>query len=79
MDRYPGKTVVPTDIDCRVYGDIRPVIEIGTADVGITVLVRNMRKGQKFRHWLAVECSSRVVVFRPTQGARGSTARPCNW
>jgi hypothetical protein len=70
MDRYPGKTVVLTDIDCQVHGDIRPVTGIGTADVGITVLARNMRKGQKFRHWLAVECSSRVVVFRPTQGAR---------
>jgi hypothetical protein len=69
LDAYPGKTVILADIDCQMRGDIAPVANI-TGDVGITVLARNVRKGQKWRHWVAAEASSRVVVFRPTEGAR---------
>jgi hypothetical protein len=69
MDAYPGKTVVLMDVDCLVRGNIGSVTNV-RGDVGIVVIARNQRKGKRWAHWLAVECSSRVVVFRPTDGAR---------
>jgi hypothetical protein len=79
MDAYPGKTVVLMDVDCIVRGDIEPVTRVD-GDVGITVIAQNvkgtpgrrLRRGRdaEWRHWIGVECSSRVVVFRPTSGAR---------
>jgi hypothetical protein len=69
MDAHPGKTVVLMDVDCIVRGDIAPVANLA-GDVGITVLARNMRKRDTWQHWIAAECSSRVVVFRQTDGAR---------
>ena len=75
MDAYPGKAVVLMDVDCVVRGDIAPVTRID-ADVGVVVIARNVRKGKRLAHWIATECSSRVVVFRPTKGAR---AFAMNW
>lgn len=79
MDAYPGKTLVLMDVDCIVRGDIAPVADVA-GDVGITVIGQNVRgrtdrrlrsgRDAEWRHWIAVECSSRVVVFRPTAGAR---------
>jgi hypothetical protein len=69
MDAYPGKTLVLMDVDCRLRGDIEPVTQIG-GDVGIVVIARNVRRRRRWAHWLSVECSSRVVVLRPTEGAR---------
>lgn len=69
MDAYPGKTLVLMDVDCIVRGDISPVASIAS-DVGIAIIARNMHNGKGYRHWIAVEASSRVVVFRPTEGAR---------
>ena len=69
MDAYPGKTVVLMDVDCRLRGDIEPVTQID-GDVGIVVIARNVRRRRRWAHWLSVECNSRVVVFRPTEGAR---------
>ena len=69
MDLYPGKTLVLMDVDCIVRGDIAPVTQI-RGDVGVTVIARNTRKGRRWSHSLLVEASSRVVVFRPTAGAR---------
>jgi hypothetical protein len=71
MDAYPGKTVVLMDVDCIIHGDIAPVTRIA-GDVGIVVIAQNVRRRGKKRwaHWLAVECSSRVIVFQPTEGAR---------
>jgi hypothetical protein len=69
MDAYPGKTVVLMDVDCVVRGDISPITHTNR-DVGIVVIARNMANRTGLRHWLAMECSSRVVVFRPTDGAR---------
>ena len=66
---YPGKTLVLMDVDCIVRGDIEPVTQI-RGDVGVTVIARNTRKGRRWSHSLLVEASSRVVVFRPTVGAR---------
>jgi hypothetical protein len=79
LDAYPGKTLVLMDVDCIVKGDIAPVTDVA-GDVGITVIAQNvkgspgrgLRRGRdaEWRHWIGVECSSRVVVFRPTAGAR---------
>jgi hypothetical protein len=69
MLAYPGRTVVLMDVDCIVRANIERVTQI-SGDVGIIVIARNMRKGKKFQQWLAMECSSRVVVFRPTEKAR---------
>ena len=69
MDAYPGKTVVLMDVDCVVRGDIEPVTQI-RGDAGVTVIARNTRKGRRWSHSLLVEASSRVVVLRPTAGAR---------
>jgi hypothetical protein len=69
MHAYPGKTVVLMDVDCRLRGDVAPVADI-KGDVGIVVIARNMRRKNRWAHWLSVECSSRVVVFRPTEASR---------
>jgi GNAT superfamily N-acetyltransferase len=74
MDAYPGKTVVLMDVDCVVRGDITPVIQTA-ADLAVTVMARNIRRGGKWRHRVAAECSSRVIVFRPTSGARAFAVR----
>jgi Nucleotide-diphospho-sugar transferase len=74
LDAYPGKTVVLMDVDCVARSDITPVAQID-ADVGIVVIARDMRKGRKLRHWIPTECSSRIVVFRSTEGARNAFAR----
>ena len=68
MDAYPGRTLILMDVDCVIRGDIAPVTKIG-GDVGITILAQNRRRRDRWQHWIAVECSSRVVVFRPTEGA----------
>ena len=57
------------DVDCIVRGNISPVAKVD-GDVGIVVLATNKRHGKKWRHWVAMECSSRVVAFGPTDGAR---------
>jgi hypothetical protein len=87
MDAYPGKTLVLMDVDCIVKGDIAPVVDVA-GDVGITVIAQNVpgrrdrrwRRGKdaEWRHWIAAECSSRVVVFRPTEGAR-AFAKAWEW
>jgi hypothetical protein len=79
MDDYPGKALILMDVDCVVNGNVAPAA-ILDGDVGITVIAQNvpgrmdrrLRHGaeRKWHHWIAVECSSRVVVFRPTAGAR---------
>jgi hypothetical protein len=71
MDAYPDKTVILMDCDCAVRGDIAPMLANITGDIGITVTAQNAPKGRGGRqHWITFETSSRVVVFRPTAGAR---------
>jgi hypothetical protein len=71
MQAYPGKTVILMDVDCRVNGDLSPMLAGITGDVGIVVTAADAPKGKKGRqHWVSIETSSRVVVFRPTAGAR---------
>jgi hypothetical protein len=85
MGLHPDKTLVLMDLDCVVHGDISPVVDV-PGDVAITVIAHNIpgrvdrrwRVGpdRRWRHQIAVECSSRVVVFKPTSGAR---AFALNW
>jgi hypothetical protein len=75
MDAYPGKTLILMDIDCVVQGDIAPIVAGTTGDVGITVHARNIRRGRKWQYAIAFDCSSRVVVFRPTAKARAFASR----
>jgi len=87
MELYPDRTLVLMDVDCIVRGDISPVVDVA-GDVGITVICQNVpgrtdrrwRRGRdaEWRHWIATECSSRVVVFRPTEGAR-AFAKAWEW
>ena len=69
MDAYPGKTLILMDVDCIVRGDIGPVANV-TGDVGLILKARQTRKGRAWQKRVAVVLSSRVVVFRPTEGAR---------
>jgi hypothetical protein len=79
MKAYPDKTLVLMDLDCIVSDSVSPVANI-RGDVGITIIARNVpgrldrrwRVGadRRWRHYLAVEASSRVVVFGPTPGAQ---------
>lgn len=72
---YKGKTLILMDIDCIVRGDIERITKINR-DVGITLLAQNIpKKRYKLQHWIAVEASSRVVVFKPTQGAKHFAAK----
>lgn len=57
MEEHPGRTVVLMDVDCTVHGPIDPIIS-DAADISIF-----LRTDRQYR----VHCSSRVVVFRPTQ------------
>jgi hypothetical protein len=74
MGIYPGKTLVLMDVDCIIRGDIEPVTT-RLGDVGITVVAANdvSRWGNGVPRWgrrVKIDCCSRVVVFRPTEGAR---------
>jgi hypothetical protein len=73
MDAYPGKTVVLMDTDCIVRGDLAPMAEFA-GDVSLTVKVRLMRVVPGFHKRIVFKTSSRVVVFRPTDGARAFAA-----
>jgi hypothetical protein len=69
MKEYPDKTLILMDVDMEILENIHPVTEFH-GDVGIAMFARSMHKGRKIKHWLAVECSSRVVVFKPTTKAK---------
>jgi hypothetical protein len=64
METYPGTTLVLVDCDCIVRGDVAPVAGIST-DIGIALKPRQGRKSR-----IVLTASSRVMVFRPTAGAR---------
>jgi hypothetical protein len=69
MDAYHGRTLVLMDVDCVVGGDIAPVTEID-GDLAVILIARDARKRGAVKHWLMVEASSRVVVFKPTDETR---------
>ena len=63
MAAHPGDTIVLMDVDCLVRG---PIVELatGTADVSCFLNVK------KHNGHLLTVLSSRVMVIRPTDGAR---------
>lgn len=65
MDDYPGKTIVLMDADCIVKGDISNIADTVASDVGIYLKAEPIRKPR-----VSMAASSRVVVLRPTTGAR---------
>jgi len=69
MDAYPGKTLVLMDVDCIVRGDITPATHIA-ADVGVSVKARQSLR----QRGITITLGSRVVIFRPTEGARAFAA-----
>jgi hypothetical protein len=68
MQQFPGRTVVLMDIDCEIRGAIAPMVEcVGDVSLFIGVGIDPAReKGLRMR---AIP-SSRIVVLRPTDGAR---------
>jgi hypothetical protein len=73
MDAYPDKTLILMDVDCIVRGDIAPATEIA-GGVGVILKARQIRKGREWQRRVAITLSSRVVVVRPTLGARAFLA-----
>ncbi|HEX6001173.1 MAG TPA: hypothetical protein VFZ16_17540 [Hyphomicrobiaceae bacterium] len=69
MDAHPGRTLILMDVDCIVDGDIEPVTRIA-GDVGLTMNARPVRLLWPPHRRISVKAASRVVVFRPTDGAR---------
>lgn len=65
MDIYPGKALILMDADCIVGGDVGPATHLGACDVGISTKPRWGRKNR-----IILTASSRVIVFKPTPGAR---------
>lgn len=70
MDAYPHTTLVLMDVDCKICGDVRPVVYF-EGDVGISIKTRQLRRGWwASRRPIAIMMSSRVAVFKPTSVAR---------
>jgi hypothetical protein len=64
MDRHPGKTIVFLDVDCRVVGDLAPLVRSITSDIAI----RFRSKARRNRTWMTPRSST--IVVRPTDTAR---------
>jgi hypothetical protein len=64
MNRHPGKTIVFLDVDCRVIGDLAPLVKSATSDIAI----RFRAKARNNRMWMTPRSST--MVFRPTEPAR---------
>lgn len=73
IDIYPSKALILMDVDCSVSGDISPAIRI-PGDVGFTMHARRVRLLWPMNKRITIGASSRVVVFRPTEGARAFAA-----
>jgi hypothetical protein len=69
MDTCPDKALVLMDVDCTVSGDIAPAAHI-PGDVGFAMHARRVRLLWPMHKRITIKASSRVVVFRPTEGAR---------
>ena len=64
MNLYRGKTIILMDVDCIITGDISPLANLD-GDVSFNLSLRR-RKHER----MTIYSSSRVVVFKPTAGAR---------
>lgn len=70
MSAYPDRTLVLMDVDCIVSGDIAPAVRVA-GDVGIVMLASNIKhRNGNWCQQVSIDCSSRIVVFRPTAKAR---------
>ncbi len=63
MNTHPGKTLVLMDVDCTVRGDIFPALS-KDVDVILWRRARDDKSGD-----VLVFVGSRVIIFRPTDGA----------
>lgn len=69
MAAYPCKTIILMDVDCIICSDISPITTFA-GDVSLTIKARQVRLLRGFQKRITFKTSSRVVVFRPTDGAR---------
>lgn len=68
MKAHPGKTLILMDVDCTVKGGLDGLIAFRPAiDVACFMYVKTKKIG---RHRQRVSLSSRVVLVRPSDGAR---------
>jgi hypothetical protein len=68
MQGFPGRTIILMDIDCDVIGPIYPVLECAT-DISLFIGVGiDPRREEGLR--VRALPSSRIIVWRPTAGAR---------
>mgnify|MGYP001156561107 CR=1 FL=1 len=68
LDAYPKKTVILMDVDCTVNGALDELVGFNPAvDVACFMYVKTKKIG---RHRQRTSLSSRVVLLRPTAGAR---------
>jgi hypothetical protein len=68
LDAHPGKTVILMDVDCTVHGPLDALASFcPAADVCCLSTARSKKIG---RHRQRFSLSSRVMVVRPTPGAR---------
>ncbi len=65
MAAYPDKTLILMDVDCIVGGDLAPATQI-SSDMAVSVKARQ----SPWQRGVIMTLGSRVVVFRPTEGAR---------
>lgn len=71
MNDYPDDILVLMDVDCIVHGDISEITKF-EGDVGIYLSASIYKDNSS---WLAVETSSRVIVFKPTNSAHSFAKR----
>jgi hypothetical protein len=65
MAAYPDKTLILMDVDSVVSGDLTPATQI-QGDLAVSVKARQ----SPWQRGVILTLGSRVVVFRPTPGAR---------
>jgi hypothetical protein len=78
MQDFPGRTVVLMDIDCEIRGPIAPIVECA-GDICLFIGVGINPEREKGLRMRAIP-SSRIIVFRPTDGAHrlvGTWQRLC--
>lgn len=69
MEMYRNKIVVLMDVDCVVRSDIAWIKDI-SGEVGLAISSRRVRLLWPMHKRNTIKASSRVVVFRPTEGAK---------
>jgi len=65
MDRHPGKTIIWTDVDCTVHGDLSPLVSI-PGDIGLRYYVKRRRGRAAY-----IRAAAGTIVVKPSVRARG--------